>query len=114
MSQDEIRSIELWIGHPLPESYKAFLDSSLSSASKVRGFCYSAADVIERNQTFESRAYCPGFIAIGDDGGGRAFVIPLEGRDPPVFVVPHGSMSPDDMQHESSTLSRWLEGSAFR
>jgi hypothetical protein len=36
---------------------------------------YGVADLAERNATFETAGYCPGFLLIGDDSGGRGFLL---------------------------------------
>ncbi|AXQ27968.1 hypothetical protein D0B54_04435 [Solimonas sp. K1W22B-7] len=33
-------------------------------------------EVVERNETFQSKEYCSGYLAIGNDSGGSAIVIP--------------------------------------
>jgi hypothetical protein len=65
--------------------------------------------VIERNETFETKIYCPGYIAIGDDSGGRAFVISLGDPECNLFVVDLGSMDPDDFDPMNTTLDPWVE-----
>lgn len=70
---------------------------------------YAAEEVVERNETFETKQYCPGYIAIGDDSGGRAIVIPLQGKSTHVSLVDHGSMSSDDFELLDRDLIRWVE-----
>lgn len=61
----------------------------------------------ERNATHETHIYAPGYIAIGDDSGGKAIVIRVPGGFA-VFVVDHGSMSPDDFVEVSRDFTEWL------
>lgn len=70
---------------------------------------YAAEDVIERNETFESKLYCPGYLAIGDDGGGTAFVIPMSDKGVPVYAVDQGSMGIMDFKRVGSNLKQWIE-----
>ena len=66
---------------------------------------YSCAALVERNVTFEVGVYAPGFVTIGDDNGGRAILLRSGPAHSPVFVVDHGSMSPDDMVQVASDLT---------
>jgi hypothetical protein len=70
---------------------------------------YASDEVIERNQTYEVPLYCPGFIAIGDDSGGRAIVIGTGSTPGPVFIVDQGAMSPDDFLQLANSLEQWVE-----
>lgn len=41
---------------------------------------YGRGSFIERNETYEVRQHCPGFVTIGDDSGGMQFILPLRRR----------------------------------
>jgi hypothetical protein len=69
---------------------------------------YGAEDVVERNETFETKKYCAGDFALGDDSGGRAIVTNLGKVIGPVFIVDQGSMSADDFILIASDLPTWL------
>jgi SMI1 / KNR4 family (SUKH-1) len=105
----EITLIEDWAGAKLPDAYKRILEGYEGRISNGPVFIYSAEDVIERNETFETREYCPGYITIGDDSGGRAIVIDLSDQRCRVFMVDHGSMNPEDFALVSTDLSAWVE-----
>lgn len=105
----EIESIEAWAGAKLPEAYKSVLGGCEAGVFHDPVLIYPAADVVERNRTFETTEYCPGHIAIGDDGGGRAVVIGLgDHQTCPVFVVDHGSMSPASFEMVAADLAAWV------
>ena len=67
---------------------------------------YASDEVVERNDTFEVAEYAPEYLAIGDDSGGRAIMIPYSGKG--VYIVDQGSMDPDEMQFVSESLSAWV------
>lgn len=69
---------------------------------------YAADEIVERNQTYETQLYCPGYVTIGDDGGGRAVVVHGALEPPAVFVVGHGSMSADDFVEVGAGLHDWI------
>lgn len=79
----------------MPEQYSKFLLDHPEKFFVERVLLYSVHNLIERNSTFETKAYCPGYLAIGDDSGGRAFVIPFEKWTGSVFVVDQGDMTED-------------------
>jgi hypothetical protein len=68
---------------------------------------YSLSEIAERNETYETSIYCPNFLTIGDDSGGSAFVCEFDGSGP-VYIVGHGSMSPDDFVEVHPSLLLWL------
>ena len=104
-----ISDIEQWAGHPLPRVYGALLPTFRDDVIGRQVMLYPLDCVIERNETFETKAYCPGYIAIGDDSGGRAFVILLDDPECSLFVVDLGSMDPGDLHPMNTTLDLWLE-----
>jgi hypothetical protein len=84
-------NIEGWIGQTLPRSYSAFLNSQADDLS-VGDFVllYGQASFVERNETYEAKQYCPGYITIGDDGSGRQILLSLATEQ--VSLVDAGSM----------------------
>ncbi len=104
----DIAAIETWAGVPLAHQYRVFLVSR--GGQFVGDFVrfYSADELIERNECYETKLYCPGFLSIGDDSGGRAVIINPQLTPPSVFVVDHGSMSQDDFIVVSESLLDWV------
>lgn len=103
-----LAAVESWIGVPLADSYKAFL--STTGGQFVGGLFrfYSIDELIDRNECYQTREYCPGFMTIGDDSGGSAIVINPGLVPPTVFLVDHGSMSPADFEPVSESLFDWV------
>lgn len=106
---EKIAEVEDWLGLRLPEMYAQFLRSHSGKIFGDRVLLYSVEDLIERNSTYETKVYCPGHIAIGDDSGGRAFVIPLEEWTGSVFVVDHGDMSEEGCALVTTNFDGWIK-----
>lgn len=104
-----IAAIEAWANQALPREYSRLLQTQGGKFVGPSVRLYGADEVIERNQTYESKLYCPGFIAIGDDSGGRAIVIGIGHTSGPVFIVDQGSMSPEDFVQLADSLELWGE-----
>ena len=104
----QLAEISNWIGLPLDKGYQAFLANHGGQFVGDIVRFYGVDEVIERNECYETRLYCPGFLAIGDDSGGRAIVVHSQLSPPEVFVVDHGSMSPEDFELVSSNLLDWV------
>lgn len=112
-SEAQIQAAAQALGVELPAFYADFLRRSNGLDPVGRVLLYSTDDLAERNETFGVRTYAPGYLAIGDDSGGRAILIALDGP-PAVFVVDHGSMDPDDFAEAGPDLVGWLdEGAAL-
>lgn len=107
--EKEITQIETWTNVKLPAVYRNFLQKHEESFFGDRVLLYPADYLIERNETFETKLYCPGYIAIGDDSGGRAFVISLSDESIPVFVVGQGYMAPDGFERVADNFSNWIQ-----
>ena len=57
----------------------------------------------------QATLYCPGYLAIGDDSGGRAVVMALDDHRQALFLVDHGAMTPDCFEPLAPSLEAWLE-----
>ena len=105
---DSINSIETWLGKPLPTDYVRFLESHEEQCFGDQVYLYSAEALIERNETYETQTYCPGYISIGDDSGGRAIVISVAEPLKKIFIVDYGSMSPCDFHEIPQDFDTWI------
>ena len=75
-----VKDVEVWLGQPLPEPYRSFLAAASDDflAANDRTLVYGRLSVMDRNETLESQAFCPGHLALGDDSGGSALVLSLD------------------------------------
>ncbi|AWM37586.1 SMI1 / KNR4 family protein [Gemmata obscuriglobus] len=102
-----LEEVETWLGRPLPEPYRSFLAGTAVSflAANGRTLVYGRTAVMERNDTHESRAYCPGHLMIGDNSGGVALVLSL--ADGQVHSVGMGAMTPDCFEPVAQSFAAW-------
>lgn len=73
---------------------------------------YEAANVVERNETFEVAEYAPGFVLFGDDSGGRGFLLHAATPDSPVYVSDLGDLDPAGFEVAGGDLEAWIAGLA--
>lgn len=106
INSQQLGDIELQTGHKLPDEFRELLQAGDGFGLKNGVLIYSSGELIERNETFEVAKYAPGFIAIGDDSGGRAILVAFQ--KPGVFMVDHGSMDPADMEQIADSISDWV------
>ena len=92
----------------LPDVYLQILNSANGFSLQSGVTIYSSDELIERNETFEVEKYALGYLAIGDDSGGRSIMIPLTSNG--VFLVDQGSMDPEDFERVSISLTDWISG----
>ena len=109
VSDAAIQSVESTLGM-LPLSYRELLKAADGFSMNNGLTIYSSSDVIERNRTFEVDIYAPGFIAIGDDGGGRCVLISVHGGE--VYLVDQGSMDADEMKKIGASIPDWVSNGA--
>jgi len=102
-----VEEIEAWLGRPLPEPYRSFLAGAANDflAGNDRTLVYGRDSVAERNETFESRRYCPGHLAIGDDSGGAALVLSLD--DGRIHSVGMGAMTLEYFEPVAPSFAAW-------
>lgn len=108
MSRQAIDAFRQALGHALPAYYVAFLEEWSAATRGGQVLLYGAEDLMERNANYETQQYCPGFITIGDDGGGRAVMLALDGLDRAVYLVDHGTMQRDDFELAAEDFHTWL------
>ncbi|BEU27124.1 SMI1/KNR4 family protein [Paraburkholderia caribensis] len=104
----QIAGVESAMKVKFPSAYKdllsyadgALLDSGIS--------LYRLDDLAERNETYEVDDYCRGYLLIGDDSGGKGFLIKLENDDPSVVSSGLGDLDPSDFSPVATTLQEWV------
>lgn len=92
----------------LPDSYRLFL--TLSDGIELRSgtLLYGSGELAERNDTYQVSIYLPGHIAIGDDGGGRMFLLRESGTSP-VLCVDMGAIGSVPPEVIAESLDAWIE-----
>lgn len=108
MSESEhIEAFEQWLGSPIASALAVFIEEYGGSFVGEQCVIYVPADLRERNECYETRQYCPGWITIGDDGGGRAVMVSPTLSPSGVFLVDHGVMTEDCFLQVAGDLSEW-------
>ena len=69
---------------------------------------YSAGDIGERNATYEVAQYAPGFLLVGDDSGGRGFLLRADDPESAVFSCDLGDLEPADFDVVSADFTSWI------
>lgn len=74
---------------------------------------YDIDEILERNETWEVRKYAPGYIAIGDDGGGNVLLMKEEKSAYKVVMVDGGYMNPlDNPKIITNDFDKWISEGA--
>jgi len=68
---------------------------------------YGRVLFIERNETYETRKYCPGFVTVGNDSGDVQLVMSLQ--DGSIYMVDGGSMQMESAESLNTVFSTWLQ-----
>ncbi len=69
---------------------------------------YGPDRIEERNRTYEVQTYMPGWVAIGDDGGGQAILMKLDGTNS-VYSCGQGALGSLQPVMISDSLVFWIE-----
>jgi len=105
---ETISDVLAWAGHDLPDQYLALLRTHGGEFCSDVVRLYDVDELVERNDTLETKKYCPGYLTIGDDSGGRAIVIAFGKSSGPVLVVGHGDMSPEGFGCVAPDINTWI------
>lgn len=95
------------LGTPLPKPYRQFLNDhpdDFTASDLV--LLYGRSSFVERNETYETKKYCPGFVTIGNDSGDMEFLLSL--TDSSVSMVDGGSMRAEDAEPVADDLTAWI------
>ena len=106
---DTLAAVTKWVESDLDDRYIAVLRKHGGTFCNETVRLYGIDEIVDRNEVYETKKYCPGFLAIADDSGGRAVLIAL-GRVPsPVYLVDHGLMNEEDFTEIAPDTDTWLE-----
>jgi hypothetical protein len=105
----ELNSIEAALGVTLPTSYRELMRYSNGALLDNGVSIYSVDDLVERNTTYEVLEYCPGFLLVGDDSGGRGFLIDLKDDAGRIYGSGLGDLDPSEFVTIASTLQDWVD-----
>ena len=102
-----IDEIEAWLGCSLPREYREFLETceiELPASDLV--LLYGRSSFIERNETYETKKYCPGFVTVGNDSGDQEVMMSLQ--DASLYLVDGGSMQMENAEPLQARFAGWL------
>ncbi|UQV43280.1 SMI1/KNR4 family protein [Janthinobacterium lividum] len=108
MSGQAIDAFQQSLGRSLPTYYLSFLQDGQEGVRGEQVLLYGADSLMERNATYDTALSCPGYITIGDDSGGRAVMLALDGAERAVYLVGHGSMQREDFELAADDFASWL------
>jgi len=74
---DDISKVETELSLVIPEVYKIFLLAANGAISNLATL-YDTESLLEMNKTYEVQEYAPGYISIGNDGGGYQLLMQAE------------------------------------
>ncbi|MGD7060639.1 SMI1/KNR4 family protein [Bacillus altitudinis] len=110
-SDIHIKEAESQLNMVLPHTYKALLNQTNGCSVEGDVLLYGTEDIVERNKTWEVHHYASGYVAIGDDGGGRVFLMRQAEEEKKVWIVDAGVMDPQHAELVAEDLlSRVNEG----
>ena len=105
-----VLQVEREIGGKLPQVHAVFL---IRNSGDIRGdslLLYRAADLSERNAAAHVQRFAPGWLAVGDDSGGRLVMIQLDDSDARPLLVDAGALGfPAMMRELGKTWREWEE-----
>lgn len=106
---DSLDAVKKWADSDLQDRYLAVLRKHGGTFCNEVVRLYNIDEIIERNEVYETKRYCPGFLTIADDSGGHAVLIALGAITSPVYLVDQGAMSEEDFTEIASDIDTWME-----
>ncbi|KAA0542737.1 SMI1/KNR4 family protein [Bacillus sp. BGMRC 2118] len=105
----DITNLELNLNSKLPTSYKMLLEYSNGLSTNLGISIYGTQDFTERNETWKTEVYAPGFISIGDDSGGRVILMREVLEKDELVIVDSGDMNPKNGLLITTDLITWMK-----
>jgi len=107
-----IRRVESDIGIRLPADYVEFLHRANGGEGFIGGNAYvilwRVEELAQMNADYEVRAYAPGLLMFGSDGGGEAFAFDTRSDAAPIVSVPFVGMDVSLARPMGRTFSEFL------
>ncbi|MEH7806226.1 MULTISPECIES: SMI1/KNR4 family protein [Bacillus] len=103
-----IKKAESQLNMVLPDAYKNLLKQTNGCSIGGDVLLYGTEDITERNATWEVQQYASGYVAIGDDGGGRVFLMRQAEEEKKVWIVDAGVMDPQHAELMTENLLKWV------
>lgn len=107
-SKEDIVKIENVMNIKIPILFKELLLTSNGFLTTAGVFIYGTEDIVERNETWEVQRYAHEYIAIGDDSGGRVFLMVADIDSSQVIIADSGDMNPDYAEIMTNDLTKWV------
>ncbi|MDR7669631.1 SMI1/KNR4 family protein [Bacillus altitudinis] len=108
-----IKEAESQLNMLLPHAYKTLLKQTNGCSVEGDVLLYGTEDIVERNKTWEVHHYASGYVAIGDDGGGRVFLMRQAEEEKKVWIVDAGVMDPQHAELVAEDLLSWVSHGCF-
>ena len=106
-TRTDFEAFELWLGVKLAPELVAFIAQHGGGYVNDSSVLYAPSQLTDRNECYETKQYCPGWITIGVDGGPRQFVVAPTLRPAGVFAVDGGDMTEACFELVAPSLSEW-------
>ncbi|MEI5907329.1 SMI1/KNR4 family protein [Bacillus spongiae] len=107
-SNEDIVQIEKLMNTIIPIAFKELLLTSNGFLTTEGVFIYGTEDIVERNKTWEVNQYAHGYIAIGDDSGGRVFLMAADTDSSQVIISDSGDMNLSHADFMTNDLVEWV------
>ncbi len=106
---EEVNFVENKLRLILPKVYRKLLNTTNGLANgKGIGF-YGTDELVERNETWEVYEYAKGYVAVGDNSGGKVFLMKSDLNAKEIIAVDSGYMNPDDEPEVIATdFEKWI------
>lgn len=90
------------------QEYLQFLDAHPDGCIGDLVVLYGRDEIDERNEAYQAQTYEPEAIAVGDDSGGRAILLRLDGSND-VYLCGHGALGSSEFELLSDSFERWFQ-----
>ncbi|WP_268361126.1 SMI1/KNR4 family protein [Bacillus altitudinis] len=107
-SDIHIKEAEAKLNMVFPHAYQVLLKQSNGCSIGGDLLLYGTEDIVERNKTWEVQQYASGYVAIGDDGGGRVFLMRQAEEEKKVWIVDAGVMEPQHVELMAENFLKWV------
>ncbi|MGG3798506.1 SMI1/KNR4 family protein [Metabacillus fastidiosus] len=113
VDENEIKKVEERMGLILPDDYKQLLQYTNGFAAENGVVIFGTDTINERNITYEVSEYAKGYVAVGNNGGGKFLLMASNKSATELIQVDSGIMDPAYATVVSNSFVNWINNGAI-
>lgn len=113
VDDNDINKVEIEMGLKFPKVFRELLKLTNGFETEEGVAIFGTDTIIERNQTYEVSEYAQGYLAIGNNGGGKFYLMLANEESTELVQVDAGVMDPEFAALVNEDFITWINNGAI-